>query len=222
MKPPATALSVSLKAAFRDLFDNSLLLASTNFLWFVFSLLLPYWLFVNRQEKVSLLVFVFFCPLCSSLYYLHAAKIIYPDFPFTLKNVVKTFAVTFLSFVLILLFIFNSVFYGISILTRGISIVNSFFFFFSLCLACLVFGVIIFWVPLSIRENSLKSILVRGTLLYIGNLKKNIFPVVSYLSLSFLSFLIFFIMAMPVHSLLTFRIFEHLDKETLPSEKSSG
>jgi hypothetical protein len=220
MKPPSNALSFSLRAAFRDLFDNSLLLASTNFLWFVFSLLLPYWLFVNRQERASLLAFVFVCPLCSALYYLHAAKIIYPAFSFTFKSLIKTFAVTFLSFFLTLLFIFNSVFYGISIFTRGISIVNSFFLFFSLCLAGLAFGVIIFWVPLSIRENSLKSVLVRGTLLYIGNLKKNIFPVVSYLSLSFLSFLIFFIMAMPVHSLLTFRIFEYLDTEIFPSGKS--
>ena len=206
-----------MKSLFHGLFDHILFFCGTNLLWFLTSIFLPAKLIASNHTYLGIMCFIIFSPPASAAHYLLTAKRISFIGETSLgKFFFKTWIVSLIHTLLLLLFAFNNFFYY-STFSNGITLLNSFFFFFTFWLFLMLQGLIIFWVPLSLREKSLILTLKKGFLSCFIDLRSYFIVDIVFLIFAFISFIFLFFIFMPVKSLLIFNLFAYFSDKNKDS-----
>lgn len=206
-----------LKSTFHDLFSHILFFCGTNLLWFFVSIVIPVKLIAGGHTYQGIMCFILLSPPASAAHYLLTAKKISFVRGISLgKFFVRTWIVTLIHTLLVLLFAINTFFYYSSF-SNGITLLNSFFFFFSFWLLLLLQGLIIFWIPLSIQENNWILLFKKGLLSCFIDFKGYIIVYIVFFTFSFISFFFLFFIFMPVKSVLIFNLFSYFSDKNKDS-----
>ena len=205
-----------IKDLIHKLFSHVLYFCMLNLLWFLALFLIPAKLLFSGYMLAGALAFFFLLTLASSLCYLQTARIKNEDSLERLslsERFLTVWGIVIFWFFLLGFFSFNSLFYYATLASQKTTILNASFFFFSLWLVFMTTGLGLYWVPLSMKENSLKKIIHQGLYLYFKNLPSSLALTLAILCLSAFSLLFLFFLFMPIHSLALFYLFEYTRKK---------